>query len=64
MSLLSLKNKHRAPRYDVGKTVRREKTLVALQRLEERDESEHRAEVRPTHAAACAVPISHALCPQ
>ncbi|MFE0679152.1 NF041680 family putative transposase [Streptomyces sp. NPDC058867] len=26
-------NRHRAPRYDVGKTVRREKTLIALQRL-------------------------------
>jgi hypothetical protein len=26
-------NKHRAPRYDVGKTVRREKTVTALQRL-------------------------------
>ncbi|MEU0249741.1 transposase [Streptomyces sp. NPDC006235] len=28
-------NKHRAPRYDVGKTVRREKTVTALQRLED-----------------------------
>lgn len=27
------KNRHRAPRNDVGKTVRREKTLIALQRL-------------------------------
>ncbi|GAA2768737.1 hypothetical protein GCM10010103_77800 [Streptomyces paradoxus] len=26
------KNRHRAPRYDVGKTVRREKTLIALER--------------------------------
>jgi hypothetical protein len=26
-------NRHRAPRYDVGKTVRREKTLTALQRM-------------------------------
>ncbi|MGY5124211.1 NF041680 family putative transposase [Streptomyces nigrescens] len=26
------RNRHRAPRYDVGKTVRREKTLTALQR--------------------------------
>ncbi len=57
-------NRHRAPRYDVGKTVRREKALTALQRLEGTDEGEHRAEVRPTHAAARAVPISHALCPQ
>ncbi|MGW5611729.1 transposase [Streptomyces sp. NPDC003753] len=27
------RNRRRAPRYDVGKTVRREKTLIALQRL-------------------------------
>jgi hypothetical protein len=26
-------NRHRAPRYDVGKTIRREKTLIDLQRL-------------------------------
>jgi hypothetical protein len=26
------RNKQRAPRYDVGKTVRREKTLIALER--------------------------------
>jgi hypothetical protein len=27
------RNRHRAPRYDVGKTARREKTVIALQRL-------------------------------
>ncbi|GAA1192251.1 hypothetical protein GCM10009654_57010 [Streptomyces hebeiensis] len=29
------RNRRRAPRYDVGKTVRREKTLIALKRLKD-----------------------------